>query len=224
MIGYASHTGTRRNLDALAAASWGVVLSPFGDSYCVGLRYMIDNPAWPVSQMFEAGKRQSRKPEPADLARFSRLLDRRGADADLIIVPDIVMGGATSLDLSAHWLPILRAKVPVGAKLLIAVQDGMDRGALFGRAMALIKMADGIFVGGSTEFKEASLPIWAAIKRREAERCWLHVGRVNTARRIALCAAADADSFDGTSATRFAKTLPMLEQAARQPALIGFGA
>jgi hypothetical protein len=47
-----------------------------------------------------------------------------------------------------------------------------------------------------------------------------HVGRVNTARRIRLCAEAGADSFDGTSVTMFSCTLPLLESARRQPSLL----
>lgn len=48
---------------------------------------------------------------------------------------------------------------------------------------------------------------------------WCHVARVNTARRIAACAAVGATSFDGTSATRYAKTLPLLDAAKRQRSL-----
>lgn len=220
MIGYASHTGTRRNIDALKAANWGVLLSPFGEWRDIGLRHCIDNPAWPVSAMFERGQRPSPEPLPCDLALFSRLVDEKRHGADFIIVPDIVKGGRRSLGLSAQWLPILRAKAPE-IRLLIAVQDGFETGQLGRDALALIRQADGIFVGGGDPWKEQALPVWAQIRRETG--CYLHVGRVNTARRIALCAAALANSFDGKSATMYAKTLPMLEQAARQPSLLGFG-
>lgn len=221
MIGYASHTGTRRNVEALRDAGWRVLISPFGDSYDLGLAYGVDNPAWPASQLFERGQRPSRRPDASMLARFRLTVERRGADADFIIVPDIVMGGAESLALSAEWLPILRALVPAGPRLLIAVQDGFETGQLGRRARDLIGQADGIFVGGGDPWKEQALPIWAEIKRETG--CYLHVGRVNSARRIALCAAAGANSFDGSGASKFAKTVPMLEQAARQPSLLGFG-
>jgi len=51
-------------------------------------------------------------------------------------------------------------------------------------------------------------------------RRYFHVGRVNTARRIRLCAEAGADSFDGTSVSRYAQTLPLLESARQQPSLL----
>lgn len=223
MIGYASHTGTRRNIAALRDASWRVLLSPFGDWYDVGLRHACDNPAWPVSQKHERGQRPTRAPLPCDLALFEALLEARGETADFIVVPDIVMGGVKSLDLSAEWLPRLRnrfAPPPYGPHLLIAVQDGFETGRLERPARQLIGQADGIFVGGGDPWKEKALPVWAQIRRETG--CYLHVGRVNTARRIALCAAARANSFDGKSASMFAKTLPMLDGARRQPALFGF--
>jgi hypothetical protein len=224
MNGYFSHTGTRRNIAALTVAGWRVLLSPFGDWYDIGLPHACDNPAWPVSQLFEKGKRPSRAPNPGDLALFERLIERRGEGADFVVVPDIVMGGAASLDLSQAWLPILRQRLappPAGPHLLIAVQDGMESGELGRRAEALIGEADGIFVGGGDPWKEQALPVWADLKRRTG--CYLHVGRVNTTRRIALCGAAQADSFDGKSVTMFAKNLPKLDGARRQLALIGFG-
>ena len=46
-------------------------------------------------------------------------------------------------------------------------------------------------------------PAWAHPQLADA----LHVGRVNTARRIRLCAEAGVNSFDGTSATMYACTL-----------------
>lgn len=52
---------------------------------------------------------------------------------------------------------------------------------------------------------------WGVLARRR--NCYFHVGRVNSARRIATCSAAGASSFDGTSVTRFAKTLPRLDAA-----------
>ncbi len=58
---------------------------------------------------------------------------------------------------------------------------------------------------------------WGQLARRR--NCHLHVGRVNSARRIAICAAAGATSYDGSSASRFATSLPPLDKATRQPDL-----
>ena len=46
----------------------------------------------------------------------------------------------------------------------------------------------GIFVGGSTPFKLETMPAWGELAREIG--CWLHVGRVNSGRRIRDCHAA----------------------------------
>jgi hypothetical protein len=55
---------------------------------------------------------------------------------------------------------------------------------------------------------------WGMLAREHS--AYLHIGRVNTARRIRLCADAGADSFDGTSVSRYATTLELLDSARRQ--------
>jgi len=163
-----------------------------------GFRYALDNGAWTA---FQSG-------EEFDEAAFGLAVDRLGGGADWIVVPDIVAGGMRSLDYSLSWLPRLRGVAP----LLLAVQDGMtpaDIRPLVGEL--------GIFVGGTTDWKELTLPLWGALARDTGAH--LHVGRVNSSRRISLCAAAGADSIDGTSATRFSVTTPRLDAARRQPDL-----
>lgn len=198
-MGYASRTGTRRNLQALADAGWRLLVSAAADWRTEGFAYGLDNGAWPAHV---AGR------PCLDEEIFGRALIALGAAADWVVVPDIVMGGGASLTLSRWWLPRVLDQTQLA---LIAVQDGMtstDVDDLVGERV-------GIFVGGSTEWKKSSLPIWAALKRDTG--CYLHVGRVNSVRRIALCMWARADSFDGTSVTRFATTLPRLDLARYQP-------
>lgn len=197
MIGYASNTGTRRNLAALRDAGWHILLTPDNPTPRPDIPHALDNGAWGAFQ----------KQTPFDGVAFEKLVDASGANAQFIVVPDIVAGGMASLEFSLSWLPRL-----AGAKrLLIPVQDGMD---VFTVAAVLTEdYRLGIFLGGSTEWKLETMYQWgelAAIMGR-----YYHVGRVNSRRRIRLCAEAGADSFDGTSATMYSCTLPMLE-AARQ--------
>lgn len=198
MGAYASRTGTQRNLALLRAAGWGLIVSATGVHRTEGFElYAIDNGAWTAY----AQKR------PWDEAAFERLVGQLGAGAAFIAAPDIVTGGLESLRLSEAWLPRLDG---IGRRRLIPVQDGMagpDVAPLLGPDV-------GVFVGGSTDFKLRTMAEWAELSRARGAYC--HVGRVNTARRIRLCALAGADSFDGTSATRFASTLPMLDNARRQ--------
>jgi hypothetical protein len=204
MIAYASRTGTRRNLAALRAAGWRLLVSAGSRLRTEGFGYALDNGAWSCHQ----------RGCPFDERAFERAVERLGADADWIVLPDIVAGGHASLRYSLAWLPRLEG---LRRPLLLAVQDGMapaDVAPLFGSGL-------GIFVGGSTPWKLATALTWGRLAR--ARGCWCHVGRVNTARRIRLCAAAGADSFDGSSASRFALSLPLLDKARRQPDLFAGG-
>lgn len=195
-MAYASRTGTRRNLAALRRAGWRIMVSAKGVLRNEGMPYSLDNGAWWAF----ANK------QPFDEQAFLRAYDLLADGADFVVLPDIVAGGMRSLDFSLGW----RERLPRVCPQLLAVQDGMepeDIAPLVGREL-------GIFVGGSTEWKLARLADWGALAKQTG--AYLHVGRVNSVRRIALCAAARADSFDGSSVSRYAVTLPKLDCARMQ--------
>ena len=93
---------------------------------------------------------------------------------------------------------------------VIAVQNGMQPDDVRRYLNPMV----GLFVGGDTAWKESTCETWGSLARRR--NCYLHVGRVNSQRRIGICAAAGADSFDGTSVTRYAVTMRPLDAARRQ--------
>jgi len=72
----------------------------------------------------------------------------------------------------------------------------------------------GIFLGGSTEWKLSTMRHWGEFCA--ARGVHYHVGRVNTLKRFRLAHVAGADSVDGSSASRYAVTLPALDFASRQ--------
>lgn len=202
MIGYASNTGTRRNLAALRAAGWRLLLTPSNPKRRDGLSFGIDNDAW----------RAYKNGTPFNAERFRSLVDKYGALADFIILPDIVAGGSKSLEFSLSWIPELFCF----RRLLLPLQDGMT----VEQISDVLRKHDsiGLFLGGSTEWKLATMYQWGMLAC--AARRYYHIGRVNTARRIRLAAEAGADSFDGTSATMYANTLPLLQAAKSQPSLL----
>jgi hypothetical protein len=166
-----------------------------------GFRYALDNGAWSA---FQSG---SSFDEPA----FSAALAAVGRDADWTVVPDIVEGGLASLALSLAWLPRVLDACP---RALIAVQDSMSAADV----APLLSERVGIFVGGSTSWKINTMALWGALGRSVG--CWVHVGRVNTARRMQMCAMAGVDSVDGTSASRYSVTVRLLDEAVRQQAMV----
>lgn len=200
MIYYVSRTGTIRNLAAIREAGFRLLVSSAGRIRTEGFPYMLDNGKWTAHTTGQ----------PWDEERFVLMAMTLGTGADSIVVPDIVAGGLESLALSRDWLPRLEPLCPLR---LIAVQDGMKPSDL----ERLVGPGVGIFLGGSTEWKLETMPTWGAFA--EEAGIHFHVGRVNTGRRMALAIAAGADSADGSSASRFANTVPMLANATRQPDL-----
>lgn len=218
MIAYVPRTGTRSTIAKLREHGWRLLLNVVEIRDPMGFRYGLDNGAWPAAEDFKKGKRET---NVLDLEAFERGVAAMGAGADFIVAPDIVQGDEESWRLTSEWLPrLLRDPRLENVVILIAVQDGFERED---RAQEIFRLLDrrvGIFVGGGDEFKETTLPLWGALcRRRDA---WFHVGRVNTTRRVALCEAAGATSFDGLSAVRFPVNLAKLDGARRQTDIESF--
>jgi hypothetical protein len=200
MMCYASRTGTRRNLDALRAHGWGLLVSRAGVWRTEGFgRICADNGAW-------ADFRAARTFDADAYERFLDWLSAQPVVPDWLVLPDIVAGGLASLALSQRYLNRCGA---IGPLVLIAVQDGMTTADLD----PLVGPSVGIFLGGSTAWKLARMIEWG---RFCAERCiHYHVARVNSFKRMALAIAAGADSIDGSSGSRYAVTVPNLTNASR---------
>lgn len=201
MICYASRTGTKRNLAAMRAAGWRLLISRAGVWRTEGFPYALDNGAW---SDFQQGK-------PFDDDAFERLLDRFGEGADWIVLPDIVEGGQRSLDLSRRYLNRVVGLCPI---TLIAVQDGIEPHDVAAHVNASV----GIFLGGSTKWKLARMADWGQFCADQ--ECYYHVARVNTRQRFRMAAASGAHSVDGSSASRYAVTLPKCDSWSRQPDLL----
>lgn len=208
LIPYASRTNMESAVKAWTEAGWRMLIEPSHYNFPQGktpppLAYMIDNGAWGC---------HLREVE-WDSAGFERMVDEYGADADMIVLPDIVAGGAESLTRSVEWIPRLR---PIGTLLLLAVQDGMIPNDV---ADLCQEHSLGLFVGGSTEWKLDTIPWWGWVSGQLG--CWLHIARVNSVKRIRYIAAHGAHSFDGTSTTLWPSTLRRLDLAVRQQTMFG---
>jgi len=199
MISYASNTGTRRNLEQFRRYGWRVLLTPMNPKLPDGLRYALDNGAWSCYQ----------QKLPFDDEGFSSLVETYGAGAEFVVIPDKVAQGSKSLEFSLSWLKGLRM-------LLLPVQDDMspdDVGAVLEQHPSM-----GIFLGGTTEWKLATMQGWGMVAH--AFRRYYHVGRVNTRKRIRMCQHAGAHSVDGTSGTLFSVTVPRLDGEIRQSSML----
>lgn len=101
------------------------------------------------------------------------------------VVPDVVTNREATLESWHKWEPVIRSEFP-SLPLALAVQDGMT-------PADVPESAQIIFIGGSTQWKWRSLPMWSA-----AFPGRVHVARVNTERLLWMAHHAGAVSCDGT--------------------------
>lgn len=185
MIPYASQT-SGPNRRAIEAAGWRQFVSPAtrAKNGQPTTAYAIDNGAW--SAFLQC--------VPWQPDAFVRLVDELGERSDFIVVPDVVRDRERTLELANVWLPRLR-----GLRLYLAVQDGMG----WMDVDPLRSYIDGLFIGGSTAWKWSTINAWGLAAKARALP--LHVGRVNSAKRIRDCWNAGAGSFDGSQVSRYAE-------------------
>jgi hypothetical protein len=110
---------------------------------------------------------------------------------DFVVVPDIVAGGEASLAFSLEWLEESRK---AGAPCYLAVQNGMSLERV--RAFVLEHGFDGIFVGGSLDWKLETAGDWQQLG--EELGLPVHVGRVGTADRVTWARELGVASIDSS--------------------------
>lgn len=116
-------------------------------------------------------------------------LERRSAYRETCLfatAPDHVGDARATRELALPMLPRIRA---LGYRVAYVLQDNE-------RSVPWAEI-DAVFVGGSTAWKHAE-PLIALVVEARARGKWVHMGRVNTRRRIAHAIAIGADSADGT--------------------------
>lgn len=128
---------------------------------------------------------------------FVRMLERFHGmgGCRFVACPDVVGDAYATLELWPFWSRVIRG---VGFVPALVLQDGMLA------SEAPWKQAGAVFVGGSTEWKisQQARELCAYAKARGL---WVHVGRVNSKKRIYEAARMGADSFDGGQYSMFAE-------------------
>jgi len=154
---------------------------------------------------------------------YNAMLDRLhqvGGRGLFVAVPDVVGDAHQTARQFEHWWT-----GPAGRGLPVALvaQDGLER---MERWMTMTwPRIDALFIGGSTAWKlgPAARSLVREAKRRDL---WVHMGRVNSLKRIAYAAEIGCDSIDGTGWVCWRNIrLPAGLQAASAPpprALPGF--
>jgi hypothetical protein len=137
-----------------------------------------------------------------DLGRYVRWLTAiTPARCLFAVAPDVVGDSVATLARSLPVLPVIRA---LGFPVAYVAQDGIVAEDV------PWDLFDALFLGGTTAFKLGSTArqLGAAAKARGK---WLHMGRVNSRRRLLIAQSFGCDSADGTGlAFRPAETVPQM--------------
>jgi len=150
--------------------------------------------------------------------RFLRMLSRirtRKKGLLWLACPDAVGDAKRTNHLWQCWQETIRESYGLPAAFVL--QDGQEE-------IGEPPIAEAYFVGGTDDWKlsqaSADLAVW--VKRQGK---WLHMGRVNSRRRMIAALDRGCDSFDGTSTSKFGdrwipKYLAWLQQLDQQPVMM----
>lgn len=153
-----------------------------------------------------------------DPQAYRKMLDALPTEGcRFVTVPDVVADHAATVRLWGRWAQAVKAR---GLPAAFVLQDGCQNWS------QVPDDADAVFIGGSTVYK-MSEPTRLLVQEAKARGMWVHMGRVNTVRRIVLAMSWGCDSVDGSSFSMFSDTyIPKalrLLSGARQLALVPSG-
>lgn len=104
-----------------------------------------------------------------------------------IVAPDVIQDAHGILELWKEWAPIIKS---IWYPVALVAHNGMT-------PEDLPAAANAFFIGGSDEWRDAA-STHELIRAAKQRGMWIHVGRVNSHRRIRHWRALGADSSDGT--------------------------
>ena len=133
-----------------------------------------------------------------DAVAFDRMLDRiQGLSGCLFVAcPDVVGDWRATAELWASWSPgITRRGLPVA----LVAQDGLRPESVPWWQL------DALFIGGTTEWKLGG-EVTHLIHAARAHRKWVHMGRVNSHKRLDYARFLGCDSADGSKWARWRDT------------------
>ena len=183
MIKYISGVSSSALLEVAAANDIGILLTP--DTAYAGPRYekVVDQyPHWAADNgCFNHPNRSV-----DSMLEWLSLHPRK--DAAFFPAPDVVGNAKETLARSLPVLPLIRK---LGHKAAFVIQNGIEE------TQIPWDEVDCMFIGGDTAFKlsDAAKSLTAEAKARGK---WVHMGRVNSYKRLTLANSWGCDSADGT--------------------------
>lgn len=122
--------------------------------------------------------------------QFVRYLDycRDVPECLWVTSPDVVGNAPQTLEKFDYWQHVIRAR---GYKVALVAQDGLEHEAI------PFDEFDALFIGGSTIWK-LSAAAADIVREAKGRGKWVHMGRVNSARRLRYAQTIGCNSVDGT--------------------------
>jgi hypothetical protein len=166
-------TGTLRRLLPRRPDRLGVLMVP-GQGNRVGW--------WPAGTYFACDNRAYKGLDAVLWLRFLAKLAKAGERPLWLACPDVVGDAAGTWRAYELWSPVMR---DLGLPVALVLQDGVEGYGHRGRLTREINEGRlaAVFVGGSTAWKEGPHPPDLCRQAKEAG-LQVHVGRVNSARRV----------------------------------------
>ena len=158
----------------MTAGHLGMIATPAaGNAVLPGVTWMADNSVF-----------ADRYPgNEAYLAWLAARAQHR-PECRLVVAPDVVGNAIETLKRSVPMFPVIRA---AGYPVALAAQDGLqDLTVPWGQF-------DALFIGGSTEWKIGP-QARELVSQAKQRRLWVHMGRVNSLRRLQYATDIGCDS------------------------------
>ena len=172
MIYFATASGPGPR-EAIADGVLGQIVTPnTGNRIVPGAKWILDNgcfsDAWDMHQWLETLDKHKDVP-----------------GCVFAVAPDVVGDAKATHDMWAKWWPATMSR---GYRTAYVAQDGIE---------FLPAGPKALFIGGSTEFKLSRHAAHAAATAKQLG-WWVHMGRVNSLKRLRYAKEIGCDSVDGT--------------------------
>ena len=147
-----------------------------------------------------------------DAEAFTLMLLRywqEGVKLDWVAVPDVVGNASETFRLYGKWEPIVRG---FNFPRSLVLQDGMN----FHDWLVYRKDVDGVFIGGSSDFKLSRF-VQTVVSDARSLGLPVHMGRVNSMKRIRYAIDIGCTSCDGSGFSKWPDTrIPLAIRWIRQ--------
>lgn len=146
--------------------------------------------------------------------RYERMLDKIAAAPNppmFVTVPDRVGNHAGTMEAWENWQPEVNDR---GLRAAFVLQNGVE--ADWQATKLPWSDMDALFIGGDIPFKFSAIVREIVAAANHAGK-WVHMGRVNSIKRMRYASAIGCDSCDGSGMARFPTTvlLPMVRALQR---------